>query len=388
MHTYIRRKYEKLILNDLKNYPCVAILGPRQCGKSTLVLNLRETAKKILYLDLEDPADLRKLDDPLLFFNRHQDEIICLDEIQRAPEIFPVLRSILDKNRRNGQVIILGSASRDLIRQSSETLAGRISYIDLTPFLMSELEKTDGDLFKTWLRGGFPLSFLSPDDFNSMRWRKNFIRTFLERDIPQLGFSIPSKNIQRLWMICASSHGQVLNSSRLGESMGISYHTVKNYLHILEQTFMVRLLQPYHANIKKRLIKAPKIYIRDSGILHALLDIENFNTLMGHIIYGHSWEGFVIENILSELPDHRGYFYLTSTGTEIDLILEKGMKKIAVECKSSTAPEISRGFFNALSDLEIDDAWIIAPIEEPYTIRGDIKVSPLPDFIKNFEFVK
>jgi hypothetical protein len=385
MHTYKQRKFESEILRDLKIFPCVAILGPRQCGKSTLALNLNKTLTNIVYLDLENPSDLRKLDDPVFYFSRNTDKLICLDEIQRRPDLFPVLRSILDKSRNKGQLLILGSASVELIKQSSESLAGRISYIELTPFLLSEIYESTEDILSIWLRGGFPDSFLAEDEYGSSRWRTNFIRTFLERDIPQLGINIPSKNIDRLWRMCAHSHGQILNSSRLGESMGMSYHTINNYLNILEQTFMIRQLQPFHSNLKKRLIKSPKIYIRDSGILHSLLEIESFDELMGHTIYGPSWEGFVIENILAELPDYRGYFYRTTNGSEIDLIIEKGNRRIAIECKSSSAPEVTKGFYNALDDLNIDEAWVIAPVQESYTIKRNVRVSSLHEFISTHQ---
>lgn len=387
MHAYLSRKFESLIVSDLKIFPCVAILGPRQCGKSTLALHLQKTLPNFLYLDLENPADLRKLDDPLVFFERNGDALLCLDEIQRRPDLFPVLRSILDRGGKKGRVIILGSASPELIRQSSETLAGRISYIELTPFLLSEVYTSPDDMYTIWLRGGFPESFLARDDSISGRWRTSFVRTFLERDIPQLGIAIPARNIGRLWRMCAHSHGQVLNSSRLGESMGVSHHTVKNYLNILEQTFMIRQMEPYSDNLKKRLVKSPKIYIRDSGILHSLLDIGSFNDLLGHPGYGSSWEGFVIENILSELSGsgYRGSFYRTSNGSEIDLVLEKGTSRMAVECKASSAPEVTRGFYHALEDLGVDAAWVIAPVRECYTLKGGVRVASLPAFLKEMQ---
>jgi len=382
MQSTLERKFTKLVLEDLDIFPCVAILGPRQCGKSTLARMLNKTINNIVYMDLENPADLRKLDDPLLFFEHNSNKLVCLDEIQRRPELFPVLRTILDKNKRKGQALILGSASRELLRQSSESLAGRISYIELTPFLLSETEDSRNNLFKLWNRGGFPDSYLAKNDDASLRWKINFIRTFLERDIPQLGITIPSKNIEFLWRMLAHSHGQLLNASSLGESIGVSHHTVKNYLSILEQTFMVRVLKPYQANLKKRLIKSPKVYIRDSGILNSLLEIDSYNELMGHPIFGSSWEGLAIENILTELYDWRGYFYRSSSGSEIDLVLEKGRKRIAVECKVSTAPVLSKGFYNALEDLDITEAWIIAPVKTPYAIKKSITVSGISDFIK------
>jgi len=382
MQGYISRKYEKIILDDLKHFPGVALLGPRQCGKSTLIQHLGSKIKNLLYLDLESPSDLKKLDEPEVFFESNRNRTVCLDEIQRKPEIFPVLRSIIDRNKKNGQLIILGSASRDLIRQSSESLAGRISYIEITPFLLEEISSSYDDAMRLWERGGFPLSYLAPDNGQSVRWRNNFIRTFLERDIPQLGFSIPSTNIERLWQMCAHSHGQVLNSSRLGESMGVSYHTVRNYIEILEQTFMVRLLRPHESNLKKRMVKSPKIYIRDTGILHSLLRISDFNELMGHPVYGFSWEGFVIENILSFLPEWQGSFYKASGGAEIDLILEKGLKKTAVEIKASSAPDVPRGFYSALDDLKIKEAWIIAPVKDSYKAAKNITVSNIEAFFE------
>ena len=247
----------------------------------------------------------------------------------------------MDESGRNGQFIILGSASPDLIRQSSETLAGRVSYFELTPFLLNEVleEHSLKTLRKLWLRGGFPRSYLAPNEKESFEWRLDFIRTFLERDIPQLGFRTPARTIERFWRMCAHLHGQLLNSSKLGESMGVSHHTIRSYVDMLEQSFVLRVLRPYESNLKKRLIKSPKIYIRDSGLLHALLGIESHDDLLGHPVYGASWEGWVIENVLSLLPDWNAAFYRTSSGSEIDLILEKGNRRIGVECKGFDLPE-------------------------------------------------
>jgi len=304
--------------------------------------------------------------------------LICLDEIQRAPELFSVLRSVMDENRQHGQFIILGSASPALIQQSSETLAGRISYFELTPFLLKEV--SDDHHLKTlrrlWLRGGFPRSYLASNEKESFEWRLDFIRTFLERDIPQLGFRTPAKTLERFWRICSHLHGQLLNSSKLGESMGVSHHTVRSYVDMLEQSFVLRVLQPYESNLKKRLIKSPKIYIRDSGILHALLGIENHNDLLGHPVYGASWEGLVIENILPLLPNWKASFYRTSSGSEIDLILEKGNKRVAIECKGATSPNLSRGFWNAVSEVKFQEVWVIAPIKEAYPIENGVMVAP------------
>ena len=386
MQTYIPRQIEPYLKKNLIDFPVVAILGPRQCGKSTLAHHVIQNYHHSVYLDLERPSDLRKLQDPELFFNRYKDNVICLDEIQRTPDIFPVMRSIADAHKKKGHFLILGSASRVLIKQSSESLAGRIAYMELTPFLSSEVfslnKKAGNGLEQLWLRGGFPESFLARNNSVSTQWRENFIRTFLERDIPQLGFQIPAQAIQRLWRMVAHNHGQILNASRLGQSLGISHTTARSYIDLLSQTFMVRILNPYMSNVKKRLIKSPKVYIRDSGILHTLLEIETMDNLLGHPVYGFSWEGYVIENILSCLPDWRAAFYRTSSGNEIDLVIEKGKKRLAIECKASSAPSVSKGLELALQELNIETAWIIAPIDEAYPISKRITVSPLMHFLK------
>ncbi len=379
MQEYVTRKIHDGIKGYLDDFPVVALLGPRQCGKTTLASEFIAELDNTIYLDLETPSDLRKLHDPELFFRLHNDKLACLDEIQRRPDIFPVLRSIVDKNNRNGQLLILGSASRDLIKQSSETLAGRIAYLELTPFLYSEISSMEPDVMKIWSRGGFPRSVLAKNEQSSVRWRASFIRTFLERDIPQLGFNIPAVTLGRLWRMLAHTQGQILNSSNFGRALGVSHTTIRSYLDLLEQTFMVRILLPYQANIQKRLIKSPKVYIRDSGILHTLLDIETSTDLLGHPVYGASWEGFVIEQVLAELPDWKPWFYRTAAGSELDLLLTKGQKRIAIECKASTAPTVTKGFWNALRALDIEIAWIIAPVTESYPIAENVVVTPLHD---------
>ena len=252
MQGYVKRTLSEKIQQKLHNIPAVIILGPRQCGKTTLAKAFISGIARAVYLDLERPSDINKLRDPEAFFSLNADKLICLDEIQRVPELFAVLRGVIDANSRNGQFIILGSASPDLVKQSSETLAGRMSYLDLTPFLFMEVSQDDSPsvLRELWLRGGFPRSYLMPDDRESFEWRLDFIRTFLERDIPQLGFRIPARALERLWKMCAHTHGQLLNSSRFGESLGVSHHTVRSYIDLLEQTFVLRVLQPYEANLK------------------------------------------------------------------------------------------------------------------------------------------
>ncbi|MCG8603480.1 ATP-binding protein [bacterium] len=375
------------VVQSLLDFPAVAILGPRQAGKSTLARKVTEEIGNAVYLDLEKPSDLRRLSEPEIFLNLHREKLICLDEIQRAQDLFAVLRGRIDENARNGQFLILGSASRDLIRQSSESLAGRIAYLELSPFDLAELVQTldDSDtlLEQTWLRGGFPRSFLSLNDSRSLNWRDNFIRTFLERDIPQLGFQIPAKSVRRLWQMCAHTHGQILNASRLGESLGVSHTTIRTYLDLLQQTFMVLLLPPCEANLKKRLVKSPKLYIRDSGILHALLEIESLDELIGHPVYGASWEGFALENILSVLPKWNKGFYRTSSGAELDLVLTRGQKRIGVEFKASKAPHLSRGFWNAIDDLQLERTWVIAPVPDSYPVAENVEVSGLAPFLEN-----
>lgn len=381
---YIVRKMEKEITEGLNHFPATAILGPRQCGKSSLARHLLRKYKDSIYIDAEKPSDLKKLTEPELFFALHKDKLICIDEIQRIPEIFSVLRSIIDEQKRNGQFMLLGSASPELLKQTSESLAGRIAYYELSPFLLNEISKprtAKNNLMRYWLRGGFPRSFLAQNDNISMTWRKNFIRTFLEKDIPQLGFNIPSATMHRLWTMCAHHHGQTLNYSQLGSALGLSHTTIRGYLELLAQTFVIRLLAPYHVNKRKRLVKTPKIYIRDSGLLHALLNIETMDDLLSHPVYGFSWETMVIENIIFAMDGWEYGFYRTATGVEIDLVLTKGRKKIVLECKASSAPEITKGFWMALDDIKADEAWIIAPVSEPYPLKKNVTVAPLAYFL-------
>jgi hypothetical protein len=364
MQRYIERYQAEYILSRLSKNPAVAILGPRQCGKSTLVKRLSSKIRDPLYLDLESPRDLRKLTDPEAFLEHNRGKTIIIDEVQRKPDLFAVARSLIDKSNRNRQFLFLGSASPELIRQSSESLAGRIAYIELSPFLVREVGvKRTADL---WLKGGFPRSYLEKEPRDSVEWRYDFIRTFLERDIPALGFKIPVNNIERLWRMTAHATAQVANYSAFAASLGVSGHTVKNYLDLLAQTFMIRLLPPYLFNIKKRLVKSPKLYLRDTGIVHALLGIETRNDLMGHPVFGASWETFAVENVLASIRNWQAFFYRTGSGNEIDLFLLKGRRKIAVECKASTSPSVTRGFYVALDDLEPQETWILSPVEDDY----------------------
>ena len=371
----VERTSTATILKRLQTNPAVALLGARQVGKTTIAGMIQQHFPKTIYLDLERPADLNKLSDPEAFFKQFSDRLICLDEIQRVPDIFPILRGVIDRGRRNSQFLILGSASRDLLKQSSETLAGRISYIEITPFNYLEVPPLKTE--EHWLKGGYPRSLLIQDNEVSIQWREDYIRTFLERDIPLLGFHIPAATLGRFWRMLSHSHGQILNSSKLADSMGVSSHTIRKYIDLLEQTFLVRVLAPYFGNIKKRLVKSPKVYIRDSGLLHALLSIETMEDLFAHPIYGASFEGFIIENILAGLPRWQPFYFRTSNGAEIDLILKKGEKTIAIEIKSSTAPKLPKNFFNAIEMVKADQTLVVAPVDSAYPLSKNIIVTPL-----------
>jgi hypothetical protein len=378
---YIPRSLENDVRRGLEEFSAVAVLGPRQCGKSTLAKHVIESFPQSIYLDLERPSEARKLTDPELFFDHYKDRLICLDEIQRLPEIFTVLRSMIDERRRPGQFLILGSASGDLLRQSSESLAGRIAYLELAPFSIYEI--SDRPPSTLWLRGGFPSGLLSNDDQSSFRWRQNFVRTFLERDISQLGIRISAASIERLWRLCAHYHSQLLNLSAIGSSLGITHHTARAYIDLLSKTFMLRVLPPFEANAKKRLVKSPKIYIRDSGLLHTLLGIREYEDLLAHPVFGGSWEGFVIENILTCLPDWNPSFYRTSAGAEIDLVLERGKHRIAIECKASSSPAVTKGFWYALNDIQPDEVWVVAPVKDTYPLKENVTVISLEEVVQH-----
>lgn len=377
MYGYIQRAAAQGIRRALDRAPVVALLGPRQCGKSTLAKHLMADRPSV-YVDLQDRSDLSKLAEPELFCEVHRQELVCLDEIQRLPEFFAVLRSEVDRHRQPGRFLLLGSASRDLIAQSSESLAGRIAYVDLTPFRHEEISDRCS-LYSHWLRGGFPDSVLALDDEASFDWRRDFIRTFLERDIPALGLTIPIPIMERLWRLLAHYHGQSINYSKLAEGVDISVPTLKRYLGILQQTYMVRLLPPAETNLKKRLVKAPKVYIRDSGILHALLDIEDYDSLLAHPVSGASWEGYVIEQLAAAYPRWTASFIRTGHGAEIDLLLQRGTRQVAIECKRSKAPKPGRGFHELLADMQIDLALVVAPIDAGFPISTTLSAATISE---------
>ncbi len=382
MHELIARKAEDFLKVNLGVFPAVVILGPRQCGKSTLAQMVADGFTDFVYLDLQNRNDLAKLSEPDLFFQANRNKTICLDEIQLMPDLFSVLRSEIDSHRHKGRFILLGSASRDLIQKSSESLAGRIGIIELTPFLISELhQRKQFDFNQYWLRGAYPDSYLANSDDASNLWRENFLRTYVERDIPQLGFQIPAQQLMRMLIMSAHSHAQLFNASKLGEALGLTHPTIKRYLDLLEQTFILRSLPPYELNTKKRLVKSPKVYVRDSGLLHRLLQVDDYNALLGHPIVGSSWEGLVIENVCSSFRDCQFAFYRSAAGSELDLIIQKGDKVIAIECKASTAPKLNKGFWKAIEDVKPKSTYVVAPVSEKFPIAEKVWVCNLSELM-------
>lgn len=379
---YLSRNIIGFVKENLSVFPAVVILGSRQCGKSTLMKMMQAENDNILYLDLQNRDDLAKLNEPSLFFQYNSDKTICLDEVQLCPDIFSVLRSEIDRDRRHGRFILLGSASRDLIQHTSESLAGRVGLISLTPFLVDEVERAGVFSLKDyWFRGGYPDSYMATSDNASCLWRENFIRTYIERDIPQLGFQIAAPQLLRLLTMTAYEQGQLLNSSKLASSMGLSPTTIRHYLDIMEQTFIIRSLPPYFRNTKKRLVKSPKIYVRDSGLLHQILQIKSFNDLLSNPVLGNSWEGMVVENVCSVAKNAQCYFYRSATGEEMDLVLQYSNRLIAIECKSSTAPSVTEGFWKSISFLEPTDIYVVAPVESSYPLTENVTVCSLNEIV-------
>lgn len=374
-------------LNDIDRYfkvhAACALLGPRQVGKTTLakMYAVNHHKEAITFFDLENPLDLARLENPMLTLSKIPHGLIIIDEIQSRPELFPVLRVLIDEERSDRKFLILGSASRDLIKQSSETLAGRIGYIELMPFSLAETQ----DENKLWIRGGFPRSFLAPDMEGSFLWRQSYISTFLERDIPNLGFYIPSHQMRRFWLMLAHYHGQIFNAAELARSLGISDHTVRKYLDILAGTFMMRILLPWFENLGKRQIKSPKIYFRDSGILHALLGINNETDLNIHPKLGSFWEGFALEEIIREVKaaPEECYFWGTQSGAELDLLILKNGKRLGFEFKYTDSPKITPSMKIACNDLKLDHLYVIFPGKGSFPLSEQIKACSLGDYLRN-----
>ena len=378
----IERELKQRVTRDLKQFPAVAILGPRQSGKTTLAKSVIESYPDVLYLDLQRHSDLAKLEDAEPFLTSHQDKLICLDEVQLRPDLFPLLRSLIDDDRRAGRFLILGSSSPELLRQSSETLAGRVSSNNLMPFYLHELKKADKG-FKDWKqllwRGGFPDSYLASNDEQSLLWRENYIQTFVERDLQQFGVNVNPRSMRRLWEMCCHLHGQIVNYSKLGQSLDVTHPTIKRHIGIFEQTFMMRRLPPFMINTKKRLVRSPKLYIQDSGLLTFLLGLDSFDRLYAHPVYGSCWEGFAMESILATLSFRGVYgFFRTQSGEGIDLVLRHRGKLLGFEFKASSAPKLSAGNKAAAEMLGLDRLFVVIPTGDSYPIEGNkILVTPL-----------
>jgi predicted AAA+ superfamily ATPase len=390
----VKRQIQPKVLQLLGQFPAVAILGPRQVGKTTLAMAVaEEMGEQALYLDLELPSDRAKLAEPELYLKQHEHRLVILDEIHRLPGIFQSLRGLIDQRRRGGRrsrpFLLLGSASMDLLQQSAESLAGRIAYQELAPFSVTEVSKTkDVSTDRLWTRGGFPDGYLAESDEASFAWRTAFIQTYLERDVPALGPRIPSETLRRYWQMLAHNQGQMLNASQLANGLGVSGHTVARYLDIMVDLLLVRRLQAWASNAKKRLVRTPKVYVRDCGLLHALLGIRDQEELLGHPVAGPSWEGLLIENILNVLPAAaRPSFYRTSAGAEIDLVIEFSAKeRWAIEVKRSvSSPAPSKGFYNGCEDIKATRQFVLYPGEERFRIDATTEVMPLTRLLREME---
>ncbi len=393
-----KRNLAQKIIYSLQHTPAVAILGPRQVGKTTLAFEIAKLSSKndqpSLYLDLENPEDVQKLQNPAHYLGLHADKLIILDEVQRYPDLFMVLRGIIDARRRegrgNGRFLILGSATNELLKQSAESLAGRIHYCELTGLNPFEIEQSDGaPLQQLWMRGGFPDSYKAANDQTSHHWRQNFIRTYLERDIPQLGSRIPAATMMRFWTMLAHTQGELLNASKLASALGVKSITISRYLDMMVDLLLVRRLEPLHGNVKKRLVKSPRTYVRDSGIVHTLLQIPDYEALLGHPIFGKSWEGFVIETIINALPEGASpFFYRTSAGAEIDLVISFGSNEYwAIEIKASRTPTPTKGFHIACEDIGATQKFTLYMGEDSFKSRHATTTLSLSHFLTRLDGV-
>jgi uncharacterized protein len=380
----IKRIAEEKALNLLRSFPCVSIIGPRQVGKTTLARMIsKRLTRESLYLDLELLSDYSKLSDAEFYLSQHTDKAVIIDEVQRMPALFPVLRALIDQKREPGRFILLGSAGPDLVRQSSESLAGRIAYLELSPFLLEEVIDRY-QIEDLWFRGGYPDPFLENTPWQD--WMQNFIRTYLERDLPAQGFSSDRILAERLWLMLAHNHGNLVNYSELGRSLEISSGMIKKYLDFLEAAFLIRQVRPYTNNLKKRVVKSPKVYIRDSGILHFLLGLAKYEELFGTMKLGASWEGFVAEQIAEHLHSNRKlFFYRTHEGAELDLVIEKGGLPLAgIEIKIGSDNRPSRGNTVAAESLGVTQKFIITKEGEDYMQSNGFRTCSLGTFLKNY----
>lgn len=383
----INRLITHTLLQGIAQSPAVVLLGARQVGKTTLAKTIAADLESI-YLDLEAPADVLKLTDPESYLREHRDKLVILDEIQRIPDLFMVLRGLIDENRQRGrkagQFLLLGSASMDLLRQSSESLAGRIRYIEMGGINTLEIDQQNQTINQNWLRGGFPESYTATGDDQAMDWLEDLIRTYLERDIPQMGFRIPATRLRRLWTMLAHLQGELVNYAKLAGNLEVDNKTVRHYIDILTDLLLVRRLEPYHANVKKRLVKSPRYYVRDSGILHRLLGIDNFEALLSNPVLGKSWEGFVIENLHAVLPRRsEAFFYRTAAGAEIDLVIKLPDSQIwAVEIKHGTAPKLRKHFNQTCDDIGATKKYVVYGGSDEFPIGEDTRVISLQRLMK------
>lgn len=367
------------IRQHLQWSPAVGILGPRQVGKTTLAKTFASDPASSIYLDLDTPQALARLANPPAFFAANRQRLVVLDEIQNLPQIFNELRGEIDADRRAGRFLILGSASFKLLKQS-QSLAGRLSLIDMSPLLVSEVVRTFSDIQTLWLRGGYPNSYLAPSVSASWDWRDALIRHFLNTDLPALGIAVEPELMRRFWRMVAHLHGQMFNASSIAASLGVSAPTTTRYLDHLCDSLMVRRLEPYYANLGKRLVKSPKVYVRDSGLLHSLLGIREVNDLLGHPGTGASWEGFVVEQIANHLPAGATLsFYRTAAGAELDVVVEMGQRKIGFEVKFSSAPTVTKGFWQACEDVGVGAAYVVAPVQTGWSMGDKVWVLPVTD---------
>ena len=368
--------------------PAVGILGPRQVGKTTLAKDLAVDFQKAVYLDLDTAQAMAQLGNPSLFFKANRDRLVVLDEIQNQPELLNELRGEIDADRRPGRFLLLGSASFKLLKQS-QSLAGRLSLVDMSPLVLSEVFEKFQDTQTLWLRGGFPNSYQAKTSEASWDWRQALIRHFLNSDLPALGINVSPHLMHRFWRMVAHLHGQMFNASAVAASLGISASSTGRYLDHLCDTLMVRKLEPYFVNLGKRLVKSPKVYVRDSGLLHSLLGIQEVNDLLGHPSTGASWEGFVIEQISAHLPSSASMsFYRTAAGAELDVVVELGRKKIGFEIKFSSAPKVTKGFWQACEDVGVDEAFIVAPVESGWPVEEGVSVIGVMDIAKRMQDLK
>ena len=382
----LNRGCELLLRQRLASSPAVVLLGPRQVGKTTLARSIAARAPQALVLDMEREADRAVLARPELFLAAHRDRLVVIDEVQLVPDLFSALRPEIDADRRPGRFLLLGSASGRLLHQSAQSLAGRVVCVELTPLLSAEVGAELGMVQALWLRGGFPLSWLAADDAGSMQWRQDFIRSFLLSDLAQMGVRVPGETLRRFWTMLAHLQGQLFNASQLGQSLGGASHaTAARYLDTLVDAMVVRRLQPQLANVGKRLVKSPKVYVRDSGLLHALLGLQTVRDLQGHPVAGASWEGFVIEQIAAAAPASAALgFYRTAAGAEMDLVVELGSRRIGFEVKFASAPKPSRGFWQASQDLKLDAAYVVAPVERSYPLDSGVLALPVGEIAQAF----